>query len=219
MGYDMYIEAELTEAEALAKAAAEAQFNLAVTERDAIPRDAPEREAAQAKVSAAYDELDKQNLNYFRLNIWGMGRCRRAMYEAGMVYDSAYSDVPEFPDYEPPNAVEGGAEALRAAEEEYEVEHEKASHVTQVFHPEGAEVIPLHKLGDNSGWHVTEDECAAALKAWQAYDAARTKPGQIVALDNDDEDESVESTFAAEWWPEWIAFLERATTRGGFRVY
>jgi hypothetical protein len=223
----MYIETELTEAEALAKAAADEQVDAAVRERDALgrdyqalPQDAEVRQVAQQKVMEAFDHADQFNLNYFRLNIWGMGRCRRAMQEAGMVYDSSYSEIPDFPDYTPPNAVEGGTDALRAAEEEYEKEHEKASHVVQVFHPDGSDLIPIHKLCDNSGWHVTEEECAAAVKAWREYDVERSKSGQLAVIDEDgNEEDSAEATFAAEWWPQWIAFLDRAATRGGFRVY
>ena len=223
MGYDMSIEAQMPEAEALARDAARDQTNAAVKERDALERNTPEWDAAQEKVMAAFDALDPLDTHYFRLNIWGMGRARRAMYEAGMVYDSSYSDGPQFPDYSPPTSAEGGREALELAEEEYGKAHEEACRPVIEHHPDGGDTIPLHKLSDNSGWHVTEEECAAAVTAWRTYDAARTKALPTLDEGGTDSDEadsdSIEATFAAAWWPQWIAFLDRASRRGGFRVY
>lgn len=207
MGYDMYIEADLTEAEQVAKQAAEDQFNAAVKERGALERNTPEWTAAQEKVLAAADESDKRNLNYFRLNIWGMGRCRSYMDERGMVYDSSYSDGPQFPDIPYPERDKYGSdEAYDTAYAEHEDHIEKLSRPVQEHHPDGGTTIPIHKLCDNSGWIVTEDECKAAVTANALHDPP-------TYMDEDGEIKPV------QWWPEWIAFLERAATRGGFRVY
>lgn len=194
MGYDMYLVDGLTEAEAVAKQAAEDEFNAAVKVRDTLKRsDIREWKAAQAEVDAAYDRLDRANVAYFRLNIWGMGRCRGYMEERGMVYDAdAPSEWPEYPD-----------DADDAAEAEYEA----ACLPLQAEHPDGGDTIPMHKLCDNSGWLVTPEECKAAL----AHNALHDPPTY--------EDEETHEIKPVVWWPEWIAFLELAVDRGGFRVH
>lgn len=224
MGYDMSIEAPMPEAEQIARDAANDQCKAAVEERGKFDRNTPEWDAAQEKVMAAYDALSPLDTHYFRLNIWGMGRCRTAMYEAGMIYNS-HTETP-WPVYSPPTSAEGGAEALRQAEQDYDDAHQKACEPIRAEHPEGGDTIPDHKFGSNDGWHVTEEECAAAVKAWRAYDAARTKalpaPDAMPPLEQDGteaDDESPAGTFNAVWWPEWIAFLDRASRRGGFKVY
>jgi hypothetical protein len=210
MGYDMYINAELTEAEALAKDAAEQLRNDAVKARDALPaerRNTPEWEAAQQKVMDAFDHASTFDLNYFRLNIWGMGRCRGYMEERGMIYHTSSADAGEWPDYEEPEQAEGeDTDAWYARIDEYDEAHSQRTAPLRSFHPEGGDTIPSHKFGSNDGWLVTEDECKAAA----TVNALADPP---TFMDEDGETKPV------EWWPEWIAFLERAATHGGFRVH
>jgi len=221
MGYDMNIVGEMPEAEALAKKAAEAEWNVALAKRDKIAPSAdwvtkqkiPEYAAAQAEVEKAYEKMNRADTHYFRLNIWGMGRCRTAMYVAGMIFDG--QEV-EFPEYDPPTSAEGGAEALVAAEDAYAEEYDRLCEPIRAAHPEGGEAIPSFKFGSNDGWHVTPAECHAAVKAWKEHKAKLDATDSVGILDEDGHEESA---FTAEWWPEWIQFLERASQRGGFKVW
>lgn len=206
MGYDMSIEAPLSEAEQIAKDAAKDQFDAAVKERTRYVRDTPEWTAAQERVEAAYDEFDKHNLNYFRLNIWGMGRCLEHMYERGMVYTSEHEG--EWPQYTEPARMDGEDDAAWYARiDAYDELYQKKCLPIVSAHPAGGDTIPAHKLSDNSGWLVTEEECKAALASNALFDPPTY------------EDEETKETKPVAWWPEWIAYLERASTRGGFRVH
>lgn len=225
MGYDMNIVGEMPEAERIAKEAAEAEWNAALKVRDAITpdldwqakREGPEYIEAQAACEAAYTKMNRADTHYFRLNIWGMGHCRTGMYAAGMIFDG--QEV-EFPPYEPPTSAEGGSEALVAAEDAYAEEYDRLCEPVRAAHPEGGEAIPSFKFGSNDGWLVTPAECHAAVEAWREHKAkldALDAVG-IIAEDVEDDDSS-DATFRAEWWPEWIEFLERASQRGGFKVW
>lgn len=206
MGYDMYIESELTEAEEIAKQAAQDQFDAAVKERQAFEFNTPEYDAAQEKVSAAYDELDKHNLNYFRLNIWGMSRCREYMYDRGMVYTSEHEG--EWPQYTEPARMDGeDAAAWHARIDAYDELYQKKCLPIVSAHPAGGDTIPVHKFSSNDGWLVTEEECKAAVTSNALFDPPVW------------ENPNTKITEPVQWWPEWIAFLERASTRGGFRVH
>jgi hypothetical protein len=59
------------------------------------------------------------------------------------------------------------------------------------------EGIPLHKLRSNLGWHVTADECRAAIKT---YDANRTSAPAVLT-------------------PKLLTFLRTAMTHDGFEVH
>jgi len=60
--------------------------------------------------------------------------------------------------------------------------------------------IPTFKFSSNDGWLVQEDECKSALKAYREH-------GELMPGDAD------------YLWMNWIDFLERASTHGGFRVW
>jgi len=62
------------------------------------------------------------------------------------------------------------------------------------------EGIPLHKLRTNLGWHVTADECRAAIKS---YEASRQP------------DEPAPNAFGSKL----IGFLRAAMVRDGFEVH
>jgi hypothetical protein len=212
MGYDMYIVDGPTEAESIAKAAAQEQVDAAVAERQKHERGTAEWLAAQAKVEAAFDASYEVPSEYFRLNIWGMSRCRDLMDQRGMIYPSYYSDGPQFPDLPYPDRdafAEGeeGEAAYSAAIEEYDTKYEELSAPVVSHHPAGGNTIPSHKLSDNSGWLVTEEECKAAVTSNALFDPPTY------------EDEDTKETKPVPWWPGWINFLERAATRGGFKVH
>ena len=150
-------------------------------------------------------------MNYFRLNIWGMGRCRELMMERGMVYiEYSDDDQPEWPAYEELERREGESDDdFRQRYREHDSAHSELCKPVQSWSPEGEhEGIPIHKFYDNSGWLVTEKECASAAKLGREASA----PTYI-----DEEDGNKEKL--VPWWEEWLQFLERASTRGGFSVH
>lgn len=171
-------------------------------------------EKANDAVSTAYNELELEDVPtaYFRLNIWGMARCRSAMCDLGMAYDS---DTPiDWPEpatdrigdlaYEldshtrhwPDNVTDTEITAARAYRDQVE------AHLA--LHPEGGDTIPIHKLRSNDGWIVTPREITAALDSYAAH------PGVWAAL----EASAVDHTY----WGQWIAWLRRAVDYGGIRV-
>jgi len=73
-------------------------------------------------------------------------------------------------------------------------------------HSEG---LPLVKLEDNSGAHVTPDEVRTALESyrrrrWDALDYFKDEP---------------DPAWCASTWDKWINWLTTAADHGGFRVY
>jgi hypothetical protein len=91
-----------------------------------------------------------------------------------------------------------------------------------VSHDYGEVGIPVHKLGSNDGWLVTEAECRGALAAWRQYVDDTLRSWE----QSGDEDEKDESDVAAEmdaqepeYWLRWINFLAVAAVNGGFRVW
>lgn len=71
---------------------------------------------------------------------------------------------------------------------------------------DGTTGISVHKLCSNDGWWVTKEDCAAALAkhdAWVAQhgDALPEYRGRTI-----------------EWWPEWLAYLQRGAEGYGFTV-
>jgi hypothetical protein len=62
------------------------------------------------------------------------------------------------------------------------------------------EGIPAHKLRTTLGWHVTADECAAALRRYDDWCAGGTVPPAVFG-------------------PDLIPFLRAATHQDGFEVH
>lgn len=105
MGYDYRWVIKPTEDET-GLSEARKRFHAAIAARDEIPREeagswapqlGPEEftggterwRAAQAEIMRASDAVDRANISYFRLNIWGGGRYCRAMMSLGMVRNCA----------------------------------------------------------------------------------------------------------------------------------
>lgn len=211
MGYDMTIVNPLTGEEAAKAKEAEAAFHTAVKERDALelPRDHPDCEAAQAKVDAAYDAMYDADTSYFRLNIWGMGRYREYMDQLGMVATDyalpPWPDKPEEITWEDVEAVEEPADGSDLPVKAEAVAYVKQRDAHLVWHPDPPFGMALHKFGSNDGWLVTPEEITAALEAYRTHSGDEVKV--IVGADR------------LDYWLKWIAYLERAQRRGGFRVW
>ncbi|WP_155054559.1 hypothetical protein [Streptomyces blattellae] len=148
--------------------------------------------------------------SYFRLNIWGMSRYREIMHQLGMVAtDYARPPWPEKPD----SIVWDDVSAVRYPDD-YEgnqpvkpeaVTFAKTIDTHLAWHPDPPFGMALHKFGSNDGWLVTPEEIAAALEAYRAHSGDEAKV--IVGADR------------LDYWLKWIAYLERAQHRGGFRVH
>lgn len=84
------------------------------------------------------------------------------------------------------------------------------------------EVIPVHKLCSNDGWHVTPNEIIGSFTNLYAggHSNDELPPwfepntyGIKVGYGPEGPPEVV------EWWPKWLDWLWRASQHGGFRVY
>jgi hypothetical protein len=65
--------------------------------------------------------------------------------------------------------------------------------------------LPAYKLSSNDGWLVLPEEIRPALELYRALREPETRVAAAgVELD---------------YWRDWIAFLDRAATHGGFRVW
>jgi hypothetical protein len=208
MGYDMTIVQERDQAEKDAIAAA-----IAHVETLPAPHTLPageERDAAEKARKAGWDACNKADRSYFRLNIWGMSRCCDVMAALGMLTSE---DAPKFPRLEefgltdwPENPDDYEGEERAKAEAELTDGGRRflaAVEAVLAFEPVPVQGIPSGKFSTNDGWLVTPAQCGAAVAAWQA------QPDDVRAR--------VEGE--AEWWARWIAYLEYAQGRGGFRVY
>ncbi|ALY10619.1 hypothetical protein FDH86_gp084 [Arthrobacter phage Tank] len=228
MGYDMYIKNyEYTEAEQLAKKAADEQWDAALAVREKRTKQLAidgitdwkvihadtEWKAAQAEVVAASEAMSMTQLDYYRLNIWGMGRCREYMNERGMLVDNYSRDaMPAWPDYSEPDQREGESnEDWYKRIDEYDNEYSERCRPTRSWSPfpeAEYEGIPAHKFSSNDSWLVTEHECRTAAKL------GREAPFPTYI---DKEDGNKEKPVV--WWESWLKFLESASTRGGFEVH
>ncbi|MFD1656964.1 hypothetical protein ACFSL4_01620 [Streptomyces caeni] len=145
--------------------------------------------------------------SYFRLNIWGMSRYREIMHQLGMVaVDYQQPNFPELPD----GIDWEDVSAVRYPEGQQPVKPEAVTFAKTIdehlaWHPDPPFGIALHKFGSNDGWLVTPQEIAAALEAYRTHSGDEVKV--IVGAEG------------LDYWLKWIAYLERAQHRGGFRVH
>lgn len=225
MGYDMTQVVPMSAEEQAEKDRLQEEFNAAVKARSeararGIEHTGPSMVAVftgeaettdpyQKAVEDAMEAMYDADKSYFRLNIWGMGYCRNAMAEVGMMYWAA--PELEFPDYDEPKREDYGSEGSWVfAVSEYDEAHEKLCIPVQK-QGGGGRGIPSFKLSDNSGWWVTKEECQEAVDIWEEYQAAND-PG------NEASDETKE-VLGYGWWPKWIEYLKRGAQNDGFRVY
>jgi len=155
-----------------------------------------------------YRTWREENPNaYFRRNLSGGSYLAEALIAAGMGFDAEqYVSVPRFPD-----ADEYG---VNYAEWKDEDGHWHAGYVgdrageynaevARVLAWHGPEIpgIPVHKVcGSNDGWHVTKEECKAALGLYERHIA---KGGQHPEAFGDD----------------FIPFLRESARGDGFEVH
>lgn len=143
----------------------------------------------------------KGDKEYFRLNIWGMGRYRDAMHKLGMMYLSGWGvESHEWPKWDEAEAAKN--------EEAYEFLHARLTRPLLTRHPAGGTTIPSHKLGSNDGWYVTPEEIKSALTSYGGHSPEKVRA--VLAASG------IEDT---DYWNEWIDYLRVASEHEGFRVY
>lgn len=221
MGYDMYL---VNEVECPDKEAAQVEWDTAIAARNALERPDltaykesidpwdtntwpdSEYKTAQLRVEAAMDRRSKADLNYFRLNIHGMGRAREIMQRLGMVYDAERPASAKFPNWHVDEHEPWDCEAENCPVPsgsntcaQYREQRDKVLR----WAPLDQEGILVEKLCSNDGWIVLPTECTQALEIWAKH-TAEIRAAVIKA---------------APWWPGWLDFIRRASTNGGFKVY
>lgn len=227
MGYDMRIVEPATAEEAERLTAALQAFWYAVKARDSLPRGSADRDRAQQVVDMASRALDAADVNYFRLNISGMGRYCDIMSSFrndyfGMLKDCDPGPFPVKPDdltwddvnaTHPEYGAEDYADHLAAMTPETLArakEHRAAIEAHLRAHDADTPGMAIHKLyGSNDGWLVTPGEIKAALKV---YDETPDDKRDAILAEHGLVDDKL------AYWQSWIAFLRRAANHGGFRV-
>lgn len=218
-------------------------LNIPRVRRDNLPTDDPNAwdnrtpayQAAQDAVDAAYEEMDRQNRSYFRLNIWGMGRYRNAMEQLGMAYDAPYDGRPDWPSS---NALEDdehdyayelvGIIREKVARDAYAIgdlpstelvklsdvairpevaEHAKQQLAVTVWTPDPSRGIYLGKFASNDDWWVNPAEINAALAHYRTLDKTQVEKALESAGITDQ-----------SYWMQWLEYLMYAEQHGGFTV-
>jgi hypothetical protein len=248
MGYDMRFLTEPTGERERVQRAREIWDSI-IAYRDALPREergrhteeefrtgrlgappanaTPRYKAAQCGVMAISDLIDAEEISYFRLNIWGMGRVRDVMLRLDMCYGSG-SEM-SWPPWNRFANDEARQEQFEVARGHFEHGEElpdgipdevlsaAREHVEQVracrrHHPAGGDTIPLHKFGSNDGWIVTPEECKAALAAYESTtEDRRTEAFSAAGM-------TAENGWT-DYWAQWIAYLRSAIDHDGFAVW
>lgn len=215
MGYDMSMIENDTSMDT-EHAKARDDFNAACMARNACQLHTPEWEAAQLVVEEAGERMYATDLNYFRLNIFGMSKMRESMHRLGML--ATEYDGPRWPnpadfgiegddywDYQERREINGGPQpGEEHLEKFFQAQEEHLS-----WSPPDEPGLPVHKFGSNDGWVVTPRDIAGALALLDKAD-----PKEVEAV-------------RAEWarddgtngFDDWIEFLKRAGKLSGFAVY
>ena len=193
MGYDMRAVSPMTADEQATLDAARRRFQAAMEMRNGIGRGSPDYEAAQRYVETTAAILDRADVTYFRLNVWGMTSVRRVLYAAGAVH--AHGAHPPWPEVSRDEAGEETAELVE----------------TLAYAPE-VPGVPLWKFGTNDGWIVTPVECRGAAEKWR-----ENRDEALTAVVDEAEDEAGARALL-ELCDRFVAWMEAMAERGGFRV-
>lgn len=153
-----------------------------------------------------YFAVQQRERAHFGRNNRGWGILCSAMGDLGMLFEVPADRLGHFPqpgDFgcrKAPYTDPGGRTSLSWTERDPNWRAYEAAvvvHLRKEFEHPG---IPVHKLGDNSGWHVTPREIRSALERYRdALDNGRREPD-------------------CDRWDEWIEWLIHAAEKGGFRV-
>jgi hypothetical protein len=165
------------------------------------------------KKAEALQEEQQELEGYFRLNIWGMRKCREAMDQMGMVDWEAKH--PEYPDPE-----DFGLEEHPEEEDEdgNRIDYAEGSSEGKWFAAvsEWRDSIPAsglpagYKFGSNDGWLVTPTEINNALALLKDWEKEREDRAGVLYVFDDN---------LPPWFGEWVGFMRRAAQKEGFRVH
>lgn len=231
MGYDMYLRERDTSMDA-ANAKANADFDAAVKARDtAIPREDgipveghpryEEHKKLQAAVTEAYYRMDATNINYFRLNIWGMGRMRESLFKLGMLA-TEYTEPP-WPEYEDHQLT---SDEIREYEEFDDDDGDlnalspkvrklvEAVRAKKGWSPPDEPGLPVHKFGSNDGWWVTRRDIEGALAILKVQE--EENPALVKEVREEWATDSGDDT---NTFDEFIDWIRRAAAGDGFEVW
>ncbi len=155
---------------------------------------------------------------YFRLNIWGMGRYREAMWGYGMLHEHEQGPWP-------PDPEDIDWDEFYDNEDSYP-EHRKVLDDYKSASGDGPG-IAIHKFGSNDGWLVTPAEIKSALEAYEALgspnpfadDPIEPHSEATLAMYRELRQEPPPPFDPADYWNQWIAYLRHSAKVGGFRVY
>lgn len=175
---------------------------------------------------------EREQPNYFRLNVWGMSRWVAAMDRLGMV-DMDGDRTLGFP--------EVPAQYRDLDFEDYPPQLQEAIDRNLADHGTAGEGIPWWKFSSNDGWIVTPEECRQALAAFAAHTEGEvratlletTDPGPdgvrnkarltaemvITALGGLSATEDAEEGIDPEYWAQWLEFLRAGAAHDGFEVF
>jgi hypothetical protein len=191
----------------------------------------------QARVEEAVGAPDP---TYFRLNIWGMSQFAHLMGLAGMVNNTKPPEI-KYEDFAVPLIDKEGGE-----EPDYESPQYIAYQQQYLGFDPGTPGISRWKIhSTNEGWLVLPSECVSALATWEACDdltkqyiRAQSEISYDENLPDPDNQRRIEQGLADRrarlsdeitvepyqsdalkyYWDAWLAFIERAVSRGGFEV-
>jgi hypothetical protein len=155
-------------------------------------------------------EADRDELEYFRMNIWMMGEARQAMFERSML--NVHPPYPPFPGCgefgleERPAFWDEDGEPIKYPLDTAEGMYQRACECVHSGDSGGS--IPVYKLMSNDGWRITPEEIERSLAEYTAA------PPPCITLRFEDS-----TTSELEWWGEWIDWLRGAAHHGGFEVY
>lgn len=122
---------------------------------------------------ADYFAWQNDSHSYLRRNIFGMSAVRDNMEKLGMgFWAEDYLPRPGYPnsdaygvDFEEWEGTDGEWHSGWQGERAEEYEKALAEHLA--WHGPEVPGIPLHKFCSNDGWHVTKEECRAALHLYE----------------------------------------------------
>lgn len=149
-----------------------------------------------------YERVDRDE-DYFSANIGGMGWLAGHMESTGMLCHAPgptreeWDALPKYDESATDEYADWGGKT-----------YVEASDRLLALHRGECPGIPEHKVyGTNDGWWVIPGEIRPALEAYSAW---VVENGPMALRISDAED--------LRFWTDWISYLGRMVTRGGFRV-
>lgn len=126
---------------------------------------APETDWKDEASRKEYYAWQEESHSYLRRNIFGMGPVRDDMERLGMgFWAEKYVEQPAFPRHDSYGVTYNDEDEV-VGDRAKEYEKDLADHLS--WHGPEIPGIPLHKFCSNDGWHVTREECRAALHLYE----------------------------------------------------